>query len=144
MGVQVELRFNLLEPLAGALAGEAGEIVETTARVIEESARQAILSPPKTGRVYRSRTKPSPHQASAPGEAPADWTGELQRSLTTERTGRLAAVVKVAARHGARLELGGRGVAPRPFLRPAAEAARPEFESAMRELADRARRKVGG
>lgn len=37
--------------------------------------KNLIKKPPKTGRLYGS------HRASAPGEAPANWTGKLLRSV---------------------------------------------------------------
>jgi hypothetical protein len=40
-----------------------------------------IKNPPKTGRIYKVKGKPNPHQASAPGEAPANWTGKLMKSV---------------------------------------------------------------
>ena len=45
---------------------------DTGSDVVQETAR-LIYGPPKTGRIYRFRGRP--HQASAPGEAPANRSG---------------------------------------------------------------------
>lgn len=62
-------------------------------------------------------------------------TGNLRASLTTtiERDG-LRAQVGTSVYYAAYVELGTRRMAPRPYLLPAAEQARPEFEAAVREL----------
>lgn len=50
--------------------------------LVKESKR-LILDPPKTGRVYRIKrnVRVTRHQASAPGEAPANLRGNLRRSI---------------------------------------------------------------
>lgn len=45
-----------------------------------KSAEDGIKNPPKTGRLYRIRGGRT-HQASAPGQYPAEITGKLRRSL---------------------------------------------------------------
>lgn len=89
---------------------------------------ERILNPPKTGRLYK-RGKNRVHQASAPGESPANDTGNLARNITTVYdTPRLEGTVNVGTNYGRRLEYGYVGVdtlgrtyevLPRPFARPA-------------------------
>lgn len=52
-------------------------LFETGQEVVDEI-RRLIKDPPKTGRIYNFRGRP--HQASAPGEAPANRSGKLMKS----------------------------------------------------------------
>lgn len=93
---------------------------------VEARAKVAIQTGAKTGRMYGR------HQASAPGEAPATDTGHLVNSIHVDAgPGELAAEVVVGAEYGAYLEFGTTDMAPRPFLGPAVEAARPGFVAAV-------------
>lgn len=53
---------------------------------VRREARRSILEGPKTGIAYnlRLRGKRVRHRASAPGEAPANFTGTLRKSITYE------------------------------------------------------------
>lgn len=73
-------------------------------------------------------------RASAPGEAPAIDTGNLVNSLETRKTGVGSAVVEAGAEYAAALEFGTRKMAPRPFLRPAADRAWAKFLEALSGL----------
>jgi len=95
-------------------------VVRWISAVDAESVR-LIMSPPKTGKIYRRRSVK--HQASAPGEAPANDTGRLVNSrridLFEERlTGRLTYSTKYA-RH---LHYGTEKMEPRPWLEPALQS----------------------
>ena len=88
---------------------------------IEREAVRRIKSPPKTGRYYFRGGHL--HQASAPGESPADWTGTLAESVGFEvsspremKIGTRAAI----APYGGAMEFGTKDgmIAPRPFLMP--------------------------
>lgn len=94
------------------------------AMVIEGYAKTAIQSGPKTGEMYGK------HQASAPGEAPATDTGHLVNSIQTEALGEGRARVFVGAEYGAALEYGTGHIAPRPYMRPAADDHREEVTQA--------------
>lgn len=48
---------------------------------LRADARRNIIKGPKTGRLYRVRGRKRRHRASAPGESPANLTGNLQRSV---------------------------------------------------------------
>ena len=114
---------------------------------MKKLAKENILKGPKTGRIYRIRGRR--HQASAPGESPANLTGNLQRSVgfdvrgsdTMEFGYRVHGRGAGSAAYGRRLELGGTSstgvrIAKRPNLAKVvagsqAAAAR-YFETAIR------------
>ncbi len=83
---------------------------------------------------------------SAPGEPPRRQTGELRDSLRVEiAPDRLSATVGTDLDYGAHLEFGTQDMAPRPWLAPAAENARPKtqarIEAAVREAIRQAARR---
>ena len=100
---------------------------------IEREVVRRIKSPPKTGRLYSFNGRI--HQASAPGEAPADLTGQLAESVGSEVTSPTQLVIgdDISAPHGEWMEFGttdGR-IAPRPHLKPAALSKAREVEQAI-------------
>lgn len=76
--------------------------------------RQLIRKPPKTGRVYTIGG--SRHQASAPGEAPANQSGELARKIGFRVSGWSFMKFGDRAKHGKFLENGTRNMEKRPHL----------------------------
>ena len=86
--------------------------------IVEQRAVELIMSPPKTGRIYRRRGVS--HQASAGGEAPANDQGTL---VNTRRIDffedQLRARLTFSARHAPHLEFGTQRMEPRPFARRA-------------------------
>jgi len=134
MAVTVRLTNRLALQIPAALESQAEALVEGAARSTAARAAEKVLDPPKTGRIYKSKRKPSPHQASAPGEAPANWTGALVLSITARKAGKLAWEVRAGTPYARRLEFGSASgkVAPRPFMLPALAEAGEEFERGMR------------
>ena len=117
------VRWNLT-PQFNAMKDKAERGVREIAEFIEIDAQLRILNPPKTGRVYSGapyRIGKPPHQASAPGESPADDTGTLRNSSKVTKRGRLKYEVKFTAAYAADLEYGNlnKNIEPRPFMRPA-------------------------
>lgn len=89
------------------------------AQMIEEEANRRIRTGSRTGRVYYKNG--AFHQASAPGEPPAFWSGKLVVSSRVE-----ADFVNITAKaiwdaDHAVLELGTERIEPRPFIRPATQ-----------------------
>lgn len=103
--------------------------------LVDEEAVRLITSGPKTGAVYTTffftigsgpdrRVIPygnrPPHQASAPGEAPASDTGFLVNNRTVAvDDAELRATVTFHAAYAIYLEFGTDRMEPRPFGRPA-------------------------
>jgi len=80
--------------------------------------QRLIAQGPKTGRVYIRRGRR--HQASAPGEPPANETGRLRKSVGYQVRGTHQLAVGEEAPYAAFLEHGTRRMAPRPHLLVAA------------------------
>jgi len=86
-------------------------------------ARSSILRKPKSGRTYvvykggRRRL----HRSSAPGEAPANLTGDLRRSVDFKVRGGNQMEFGADTPYARRLELGGGNIAARPYLIAAIE-----------------------
>jgi HK97 gp10 family phage protein len=76
--------------------------------------RYMIRNGPRTGRVYTFRGRK--HQASAPGEVPANRTGRLANSVGYEATGHHTLRFGEEAEYAGYLERGTRKMAPRPHL----------------------------
>ena len=95
--------------------------------------KRRIQYPPKTGRVYIIGGKR--HQASAPGEAPANLTGNLVRSVryTVPSDNRLVIGEVKSAPYAKYLEKGSPGgkILPRPHLKPAVANKAREIEQAI-------------
>lgn len=117
------VKWNLT-PQFNAMKDRVEKGVKEIAEYVELDASLRILNPPKTGRVYSGppyRIGKPPHQASAPGESPAEDTGTLRESGKVTKRGRLKYEVKFRASYAADLEFGNlnKNIEPRPFLRPA-------------------------
>ncbi len=89
---------------------------------LKQESRRLIKDPPKTGRIYdlRINGKRVLHQASAPGEAPANLTGALRKSVdynvSQANQMTFGAGNHQTVDYAKKLELGGGNVSPRPFL----------------------------
>lgn len=136
---RVVIAYNHFPEIARKLPVEVGKVVDKTAKSVEADVKVSLNSGGRTGRVYR-RGESRFHQASAPGEPPATDMGLLANSIKTEMTSRTSAVVSVGAEYGIPLEYGTRrGLAPRPFMRPAAERVFPWFVAQMKRLEEKLR-----
>jgi len=86
----------------------------------------------KTGKVRYRKERTVFHIASAPGEPPANDTGNLIGSIThtqnEDRSGVVSSSVKVLAPYGKWLEYGTVKMAERPFIRPTKEHITPIFK----------------
>lgn len=118
---------NNLPHLRRTIHSRAGRVVRQTVAEIK-SRIETSFSEPKTGAIYGG------HQASAPGEAPAiDYgflAGSVQGYMDTDTKGG----VGVGAEYAPHLELGTSTIEPRPFMVPAAESVKRQFQESLRKL----------
>lgn len=117
------------EELHAKAAAEVRKAILRTEVEIKKSMASA-----KHGRLYRVSKTGKPHQASAPGEAPAMDTGALANSIHTEMIGPLTGIVYTNQEYAAALEFGFARLAARPFMRPAVEIVAPQFIQAMERI----------
>lgn len=152
--MSAKLSIKLDDARLKTLGAEAhrglSRVVTEAASAVQAHAQDSIRSGPKTGRLYelgetevsfttkggdavsftaRKGQAAKQHQASAPGEAPANEIGNLADSIFLHRTGDLAVEVVAPAEYAAALEFGTEDgkIAPRPFLGPALEHVREPF-----------------
>jgi HK97 gp10 family phage protein len=108
-------------------------------QLVANDAKRSVARGPKSGHVYDTRfvtlgngrvvpigSRP-PHQASAPGEAPATDTGRLVASIIASASG-LTGLVEARTLYAVHLEYGTRHMQARPFMVPAAERNRARIE----------------
>lgn len=105
---RVDVRFNKLGQIALAMPQRVGGKTKMSAEAIRDDIR-----------ANWSGSSPS-----SPGAAPAVVSGALDASLTVEKISVSIWSVSVGAEHGVFLEHGTSKMAPRPFLKPAAERQR--------------------
>jgi hypothetical protein len=130
--VQVRLTQDNLADLLKRLRPQLSAVVSKAALDVETRAKQSILSGDKTGRIYGR------HQASAPGEAPANDLGNLAAGIgVTNGSGPLERIVTSNAEYSAGLELGTTEVAARPFMNPALEGVRQPFTRAVQKVVEK-------
>jgi len=108
------------DKLAFRIRGGSSTAVVLGTEMIRDEAVRLIMSPPKTGRIYKKRGRV--HQASAPGQPPAHDLGELVGSIETRydiKDAYMEGFVEVSSRKAKWLEYGTPKILPRPFMRPA-------------------------
>lgn len=134
--VVVSLVYNRFPQIIARLPQAALEVVEETLDDIDTTVQTGMAAGGR-GRIYvrRGRT----HQASAPGDMPARDLGNLAGSLQKEISRREhKGYYYTTVEYAPYLEFGtSRGIAPRPFMAPAAEQARAAFLRRMRRLESR-------
>lgn len=125
--------------IGAQMAAAIDDEVNKSALAIVGNAVLAIQNPPKTGRSYR-RGK-IVHQSSAPGEAPANDTGNLANSGTTRRAGLAHYQCVFSTEYAAALEYGNaKGtILARPFLRPAVHKEEPVLIKNIKDVMGKAR-----
>lgn len=120
------------------------EAVNEGARVVRNIARRSIRAKDKGGREY---TRPrgegrQKYKASAPGEAPARFSGHLvdHVRMYPAKKGRSKAVAWVGSTspHVHLLEFGTVAMKPRPFMGPAARQAKAQNYQRIKTAAKRA------
>jgi len=134
--IEFDRSFQFLAAMDAAIA----TATEKSAVELVEKLK-AKLQGPRHGRTYTVSGKPSPHTASAPGEAPAHWEGILAgaiKHLPLPGGGQEIFVDDdEAAYAGKFLEFGSPGgkIAARPWFRPTADAHEAEYVATIEAAA---------
>lgn len=134
MSIKIVMTYNNLPQIAKKMPGEVSAVLRKIGKDVEADAK-ARLEGSRHGRIYKVSKTGKTHQASAPGEAPANDIGNLQNSIKMKVESPTRVIVYVGAKYGMSLEYGNkRGMLARPFMRPAVEKIRPSFIAAMKAL----------
>ncbi len=130
-GISVRTVFNNLHLVVPAVNKAAGISAHKIAVEVREDIHDAMEAP-KHGNTYLIGGKI--HQASAPGEAPAVFSGDLIASVKEEQVNATTWDVPAEGKDGQQMwEYGMNGPASaRPFLRPAADKARAKYGNAVK------------
>jgi HK97 gp10 family phage protein len=124
VSAKVELKIN--EAMIRALFNDADKVVVDSANSLAKEMKKRIKTGAKSGKQYGN------HTASAPGQSPANWTGELVNSISAINEGKKSRVV-VNAKYAEFLELGTSKMRPRPFILPS-------IQKIKKQLAERLKR----
>jgi len=119
------------------------QALQDVGKRLVSTSKELILDKNKNGRVYKNVPYRSTgkgarkivkrrHQASAPGEAPANLSGNLWKSLNFTRQGSTQLSFGNTAEYSAVLEFGGRKVAPRPYMKRSIDLNKKDIENLMR------------
>ena len=113
-------------------------IMEWAVNAIELEMAESMASRSKSGRMYKRPLKT--YKASAPGEAPAVYSGTLLNDLKQEITQmpwglRGEVGVGMTAIYSKFLEHGTSKMSPRPFVKPAGDKIIPLFQAKMSKVA---------
>lgn len=133
-----ELNDAAIDQLAHDPEGEVAQAIERAAYVVENAAKASLLRPGSGGiygpgikffrrgaKLYRWE-RIGTHQASAPGEPASSDTGQLLASVEhvmDEDDSGIFYRIGSREKHAEYTELGTRFMFPRPWLRPALDAA---------------------
>ena len=110
----VDLKIN--KAAFDSLINEATKVTEGAADKMAENMKQSILTGAKSGQQYFSNGRR--HQSSAPGQAPANNTGSLVRSIKVKKNGKTA-TISIEKDYAIYLEFGTSKMRARPFIIPA-------------------------
>lgn len=125
--------FDRTSEVAAAISSAVRKAEKELADGGAEAMKTAIKTGPRSGRIYNRKPK-GRHQASAPGEAPANLTGGLADSIESAET-EAGSTIRVTGEMAHTLEMGSAGgkVAPRPFVQPVADAIQEAMPDAIAE-----------
>jgi HK97 gp10 family phage protein len=115
--MRAEVSLKIDPSKLNAMLESVDQYLEYAATDCEKKIKKSITSGSKSGEQYtRNNTI---HQASAPGEAPANDTGRLAGSVKAKKINKNHYQVDIAAEYALYLEFGTSTVQPRPFIIPA-------------------------
>jgi len=135
VNASVFLRINKAEFLK--LLDDANAITEEAADKMVENMKTSILSGAKSGRQYYKNG--ARHSASAPGQSPANQTGDLVKSIKVSKS-KNKATVSISKNYAVFLEFGTSKMRQRPFIIPAFMRTKKWFSDKLHRLAYRGTR----
>jgi len=130
----VDLKIN--KAAFDSLINDAEKITSEAADIMAVTMKASILTGAKSGQQYFSNGKR--HQSSAPGQAPANNTGALVRSIKVNKD-KNKATISIEKNYAVYLEFGTSKMRPRPFIIPAFLKTKKWFSDKLKELASRGR-----
>jgi HK97 gp10 family phage protein len=124
--VSAKIQIKVNDAELKNLLNKAENLVSDSSVYMAEEMKKSITSGAKSGRRYGS------HISSAPGQSPANWTGELLKSIKVQKMKGIA-FVYITAKYAQFLEFGTSKMRARPFIIPA-------FIKTKRYIQDRLKR----
>jgi hypothetical protein len=118
--------------------------MNTTLAQCDTATKRSLNKSEGSGRVHMiyKGTHLGPHRASAPGEPPARITGTLQGSISHRQAAHVGQRWtgewgSYNVEYALGLEIGTGNMAPRPYLRPTAQAEYPKLAGRIKRLFER-------
>ena len=121
----VELKIN--EAMITALFKDADKVIVDSANSLAKEMKKRIKTGAKSGKTYGN------HTSSAPGQSPANWTGELVNSISDISEGKNSKVI-VNANYAEFLELGTSKMRPRPFILPSIQKVKKDLSQKLKGI----------
>lgn len=134
VNASVNLKINKAEFMK--LLEDAEKITDEAADYMALDMKKSILTGAKSGQQYYSNG--ARHQSSAPGQAPANNTGALVRSIKVKKN-KNDATISIKKDYAIFLEFGTSKMRPRPFIIPAFLRTKKWFSDKLQKLASRGR-----
>jgi|APGre2960657404_1045060.scaffolds.fasta_scaffold100092_2 HK97 gp10 family phage protein len=110
VSAKIQIKVNSAE--LKKIINQAENLVSESSVYMAEEMKKSITSGAKSGRRYGS------HTSSAPGQAPANWTGQLLKSIKVQKMKGIS-FVYITAKYAQFLEFGTSKMRARPFIIPA-------------------------
>lgn len=132
MPAKVELKFHTKEAVK-AIEDTASKRILEAVNVVRNTVLET-LSGKRSGITYHVPGTRRTYTASAPGQPPAQATGQLRQLIKTSVKSegkKIIGAVGTDAKHGKPLEYGTKNMAPRPWLRVSFEKALPQVKSIL-------------
>ena len=110
VSAKIQIKVNSAE--LKKIINQAENLVSESSVYMAEEMKKSITSGAKSGRRYGS------HTSSAPGQAPANWTGQLLKNIKVQKMKGIS-FVYITAKYAQFLEFGTSKMRARPFIIPA-------------------------
>lgn len=110
--ISAKLQVKVNKSELDKIINQAENLVYEGSEYMANEMKKSIASGTKSGKRYGT------HTSSAPGQAPANWTGKLLNSIRIQKTKGIS-FVYVTAKYAEFLEFGTSKMRPRPFIIPA-------------------------